>query len=69
MVSASTLIGPFEFDRALATRPLLTCDRAVKLLAQVLHNNRVKLPKDFLGSPNLKGLCYAIIECFGKIFS
>ena len=29
MVSASTLIGPFEFDRALATRPLLTCDRAV----------------------------------------
>ena len=24
MVSASTLIGPFEFDRALATRPLLT---------------------------------------------
>ena len=29
MVSASTLIGPFEFDRALATRPLLTCDQAV----------------------------------------
>ena len=29
MVSPSTLIGPFEFDRALATRPLLTCDRAV----------------------------------------
>ena len=29
MVSASTPIGPFEFDRALATRPLLTCDRAV----------------------------------------
>ena len=29
MVSASTLIGPFEFDRALATRPLLTCDWAV----------------------------------------
>ena len=29
MISASTLIGPFEFDRALATRPLLTCDRAV----------------------------------------
>ena len=32
MVSASTLIGPFEFDRALATRPLLTCDRAVNVL-------------------------------------
>ena len=29
MVSASTLIGPFEFDRALATRPLLTCNWAV----------------------------------------
>ena len=24
MVSASILIGPFEFDRVLATRPLLT---------------------------------------------
>ena len=32
MVSASTLIGPFEFYRALATRPLLTCDRAVNFM-------------------------------------
>ena len=29
MVSASTLIGPFEFDRALATRPLLTAQSQV----------------------------------------
>ena len=32
MVSPSTLIGPFEFDRALATRPLLTCDRELLFL-------------------------------------
>ena len=35
MVSPSTLIGPFEFDRALATRPLLTCDRAVQRFLEV----------------------------------
>ena len=31
MVSASTLIGPFEFDRALATRPLLTSVTAFRI--------------------------------------
>ena len=38
MVSASTLIGPFEFDRALATRPLLTHVFGVKFISS--HNKR-----------------------------
>ena len=39
MVSASTLIGPFEFDRALATRPLLTCDRVDQITLRINHKN------------------------------
>ena len=39
MVSPSTLIGPFEFDRALATRPLLTARSQVKPLRKAEEVN------------------------------